>query len=619
MGLKPYDRKISQIFNNIKYDIDFYQREYKWNDDLDYKPVSSLLKDIFYRFDLEKYNPNQEITPESIGKLEWYYLNSFMTNSIGGRKYIVDGQQRLTTLTLISIALYHLAKSFALPGHIMDTLRGSVQGTTEFGPTYWMGFKDRKEALDDLLKNHLVFSRTPSNISEKNIYANYKLIFEMLRDKYTTAHKLLTFISYFRNRVFLIEIEVDKDKDVAMVFEVINDRGVPLKPYEILKGKLLSQIDIADRDKYVTIWESAISTIEEYDDSEIDEFFSFYFRSKFADSSEQYRKLEKDRYHKSIFVEEFDIKIGLKNNEAKCRDFIESDLPYFAALYRKTLGFYENYNRGYEHIYFNSLNDIDGQFLLILSTIFRNDPDLTQKMKLVAKHFDRYFVALQLTNSYRSNDFNAGVISLNSKVRNKSISEIISAFQDQLLNDVKKSHGRDDLSMIFNYEFFKMVGYNSLGSNFLRYFFARIDHYISDFSDLPEYGTYHQLVRQTKGGDVYHIEHILANNLRNISLFTDEEEFNEQRNRLGGLLLLKGKDNQSSGTETFDEKLKTYNVTGTYYARTLLKDMYHKKVKFVQYVKENGFNFKSYDNFAKNEIEERHKLLYDMSKKIWEL
>src|ERR1039457_72647 len=79
MGLKPYDRKISQIFNNIKYDIDFYQREYKWNDALDYKPVSSLLKDIFYRFDLEKYNPNLEITPESIGKLEWYYLNSFMT------------------------------------------------------------------------------------------------------------------------------------------------------------------------------------------------------------------------------------------------------------------------------------------------------------------------------------------------------------------------------------------------------------------------------------------------------------------------------------------------------------------------------------------------------------
>ena len=298
MGLKPYDRKISQIFNNIKYDIDFYQREYKWNDDLDYKPVSSLLRDIFYRFDLEKYNPNLEITPESVEKLEWYFLNSFMTNAVNGRKYIVDGQQRLTTLTLISIALYHLAKSFALPSHVTDTLRGSIQGTTEFGPTYWMGFKDRESALDDLINNNINLCHVPCTISENNIYKNYKLVIEMLQSKYETPHKLQTFISYFRNRIFLIEIEVDKDKDVAMVFEVINDRGVPLKPYEILKGKLLSQIDIADRDKYVNIWEEAISKIEAYGENEIDEFFSYYFRSKFSSSADQYRRLEKDRYHK---------------------------------------------------------------------------------------------------------------------------------------------------------------------------------------------------------------------------------------------------------------------------------------------------------------------------------
>lgn len=619
MGLKPYDRNISQIFNNIKYDIDFYQREYKWNDDLDYKPVSALLKDIFYRFDLEKYNPNNEITPESIGKLEWYYLNSFLTNSVDGKKYIVDGQQRLTTLTLISIALYHLAKNCGLDTFITDTLRGSIQGTTVFGPTYWIGFKDRKAALDDLLNNHLDFSHTPNNISEKNIYANYKLIFEMLQNKYTTKHKLQTFISYFQNRIFLIEIEVDKDKDVAMVFEVINDRGVPLKPYEILKGKLLSQINIADRDKYVDIWESAISKIEEYGESQIDEFFSTYFRSKFTDSTEQYRKLEKDRYHKSIFLEDFDMKLGLKNNEVKCRDFIGSDLPYFADLYREILCFCQNYDKEYEHVYFNKLNNIDGQFLLILSAIFRDDPDFNQKMKHVAKLFDRHFVALQLTSSYRSNNFNASIISLNGKVRNRSISEINSAFQDQLLDDVKKSHGRDDLSTMFNYQFFKSVGYNTSGSKFLRYFFARIDHHISDFSDLPDNGTYHQLVRQTNGKDVYHVEHILANNPENIDLFEDEEEFNEQRNRLGGLLLLKGKDNQSSGPETFDEKLETYNVIGTYYARTLLKDMYHKKVTFLQYIEDNGLNFKPYNSFAKNEIEERHELLYNLSKEIWDL
>jgi len=59
---------------------------------------------------LEKYNPNTDITPESIDKIEWYYLNSFMTHTTGGRKYIVDGQQRLTTLTLISIGAFPSSK-----------------------------------------------------------------------------------------------------------------------------------------------------------------------------------------------------------------------------------------------------------------------------------------------------------------------------------------------------------------------------------------------------------------------------------------------------------------------------------------------------------------------------
>ena len=220
MGLKPYDRKISQIFNNIQYDVDFYQREYKWNDDLEYKPVSSLLKDIFYRFDLEKYNPNQEINQESIDKLEWYYLNTFMTNLIKGKKYIVDGQQRLTTLALVSIALYHLAKENSLNQHIIDSLKNSIVGVTEFGKTFWTGFKDRQFALEDILDNNINFKKQndKNNISERNIYKNYIVIHASLNKKFTTAHKLQTFISYLRHRVYLIEIEIDKDKDVAMVF-----------------------------------------------------------------------------------------------------------------------------------------------------------------------------------------------------------------------------------------------------------------------------------------------------------------------------------------------------------------------------------------------------------------
>jgi uncharacterized protein with ParB-like and HNH nuclease domain len=627
MGLKPYDRKISQVFNNVQYDIDFYQREYKWNDETDpaYKPVSSLLKDIFYRFDLEKYNPNQTINEESTERLEWYYLNTFMTNHIKGKKYIVDGQQRLTTLTLISLALYHLGLQHGLPVHVTDSLKSSIVGNTEYGKTYWLGFKDRKGALDDIMTNNLDFKRNGTNISERNIYANYRLIFNTLDSKFKTPHKLHTFMTYFRHRIFLIEIEIDKGKDVAMVFEVINDRGVPLKPYEILKGKLLSQIDIADREKYIDIWEKQIEKIEAYDETRIDDFFGYYFRSKYAQNAEQYRSLDRTRYHKSIFTADFEATIGFKNDEGNVRRFVESLLPYFVDLFVESLKYYNEYQREHEFIFFNGLNDMDGQFLLTMSAMDVDDVEKDSKQKLVPRYFDKFFTLSNLTNSYKSNDFNANIIALNSLVRNRTITEVKQKFDEQLLSLVKASHDRDNLDEPFKYEFFKNVGYNELGKTFLRYFFSRIDHYISDFSDLNEFGTYYQLVVQTRGGDVYHVEHILTNREENESLFADEEEFFLQRNRLGALLLLKGKDNQSSNDELYvdplasSDKLRTYNVAGTYFARTLLSDMYQKKVAFARFIRENQLHFQPYPaKFGKEEIEARHQLLYELVKRIWE-
>jgi uncharacterized protein with ParB-like and HNH nuclease domain len=619
MGLKPYDRKISQVFNNIQYDVDFYQREYKWNDDLEYKPVSSLLKDIFYRFDLEKYNPNQEINQESTDKLEWYYLNTFMTNLIKGKKYIVDGQQRLTTLTLVSIALYHLGIRHGLQQHLIDSLKNSIVGNTEFGKTFWMGFKDREVALDDILQNNEDYKNqgASNNVSERNIYKNYSIILDSLDTKFKTSHKLQTFISYLRHRVYLIEIEIDKDKDVAMVFEVINDRGIPLKPYEILKGKILSQIDIADREKYIEIWETQIEKIDRVGENQIDEFFGYYFRSKFSDNAEHYGRLDKTRYHKTIFLDEYDSKIGLKNNEANARFFVEKTFPYFSDVYIEMLKYYKTYNKDFESIYFNGLNDMDGQFVLTISSIELLDNDRDEKLKLIPKYFDKFFTLTNLTNSYKSNDFNTNVITLSPQIRNGSCSKAKDLFENQLLSIVKKKHDREALDEAFKYEFFKNIGYNDFGKTFLRYFFARIDHFISDFSDESEYATYHQLVVQSSGGNVYHVEHIITNHEDNLKLFTDEEEFNAQRNRLGGLLLLKGKDNQSSGDELYADKLKTYNVTGTYYARTLLPDMYHKKVTFAKYILDEQLNFKPYTYYGRTEIEDRHSLLYELTKRIW--
>ncbi|WP_407272040.1 hypothetical protein [Radiobacillus sp. PE A8.2] len=81
MGLNPSPVTLGNVFSK-KYEVDFYQREYKWNDSKQaFTPIKSLLDDIFYRFNLN-YRVDMDATKENVSKYDWYYLNSYMVNSI---------------------------------------------------------------------------------------------------------------------------------------------------------------------------------------------------------------------------------------------------------------------------------------------------------------------------------------------------------------------------------------------------------------------------------------------------------------------------------------------------------------------------------------------------------
>lgn len=80
---------------------------------------------------------------------------------------------------------------------------------------------------------------------------------------------------------------------------------------------------------------------------------------------------------------------------------------------------------------------------------------------------------------------------------------------------------------------------------------------------------------------------------------------------------MKGKDNQSSNDELYNDKLKTYSGNGTLFAQTLVKDFYKSNKGFEAFRNTYGLDFKPYDHFDKSSIEERQLLLYNISKLIW--
>lgn len=612
MDIAPDKQNIDRVFSNTTYFIDFYQRQYKWDD----VPVKRLLDDVFYKFNEEylKHKDSDIPIQQLINKYSWYYLNTYVTNLIDGKLFIVDGQQRLTTITLVLIKLYHLSIKFN--SKLSGWLKNKIIGQSGFQEEFWMNHDGHKSTLQGLLDGvDLSKISTKSGITAQNMVANYSVIDKWLDEELKDTHRYESFAFYFLQRLVLINLNVETT-EVPMVFEVINDRGIKLLPYEILKGKLLGQIDKEELNALFLneLWEAQTEKVNEFWDDEIDHFFTYYLKSKLADTRGAAQKFDKD-YHRVMFDDEFNAHLGLKHNPKRVKSFLQNEFTYYTNLYAKVHRYYRELSPEQPYVFYNSLTEMDTQFLLILSACVLNDPDEDAKINLVSKQVDRMFCLLQLQRSYNSNTFASEVYKLSAEIRAQNLEKIQSVFDKYLLNLLAEARGVSVTEPIA-YSFFKETGIE-LEKRFKRYFFARVEQFIAENTNMQLKHSMYDLVQNTGSKNGFHIEHILSENEQNLKLFkNDEELFERERNRLGGLLLLKGKDNISSNNETYDKKLKSYANT-LYWNETLRQDTYKSKLDFTSMMKKHNLKFRPMDQFGPVELEERHRLLFEIIMKIW--
>jgi len=613
MDVAPEKQNIDQVFSNTTYYIDFYQRQYKWNEE----PVKRLLDDIFYRFKIEyKIFQTNDLDLETlVEKYSWYYLNTYVTNHVDGKIYVVDGQQRLTTLTLILIKLKHLGIKYN--SGLSDWISTKINGQSGFKKEFWMNHEKEKNVLNYLLNSdNKTDNEIPNTVTARNLLSNYKLISNTLEIELIDQKIFEHFVFYFLRRLVLINLNVIQT-DVPMVFEVINDRGVRLKPYEILKGKLLGQINKEELEKLKLneLWDKQINSINENNDNEIDNFFTYYLRAKYANTIGESKKYDKN-YHRVIFTPELNEKLKLSHNPSEVKKFLKNEFLYYTSLYYNLLNYSNDDATEYIEVYYNKLTEMDSQYLLILSACKLNDEDEKAKIKVISYQVDRLFSLLQLQKSYDSNDFNEIIYLISSEIREQSLDNIARVFYKYLIQTISNTRGVQTIDTV-SYNLFKDTGIE-LNKRFTRYFFARIEKFIAENTNLQMKHTLYNLVANTGIVNGFHIEHILSNNEENLSLFdNDKEIFERERNRLGGLLLLKGKDNISSGNETYSDKLKSY-ANSLYWNETLREDSYQSKLDFSGMIQKYKLKFRFMNEYSQDELEERQKLLYNIIKIIWQ-
>lgn len=612
VDIAPDKQNIDSVFSNTVYYIDFYQRDYKWTEE----PVTRLLDDILYKFNqeyelLKDLDPKKEIIT---AKYPWYYLNTYVTNTVDGKVYVVDGQQRLTTLTLILIKLYRAA--LEAKSKLDRWLEDKIAGRSGYEEQFWMNHERHCQVLEALKNGEDLSSiDTTSGTTAINMVQNYRTISAYLDQELADKNKLDTFIFYFLYRLVLINLAVEQT-DVPMVFEVINDRGVRLRPYEIIKGKLLGQIDKLELDQrdYNGLWESKVQTINGYREDEIDTFFRYYLKAKYSDTRKDGTRFDGD-YHREMFSHTMSDALQINHNPAGVKSFLDNEFKYFTSLYLKIFEATRTEKADYPHVFLNRLNEMDGQFLLILSGCRLNDPEEDDKIRTVSYEIDRLFSLLQLQNAYDSNAFATLLYQISAQIRDQPVDQVRPAFDHFLRAELIRQRSTT-VTEPFQYAFFRNTGIN-LNIRFKRYFFARIEQFLAKETNMGMKHPVEDLVTRRGHVNGFHIEHILSHNEDNLELFNgDIDLFEQERNRLGGLLLLKGLDNISSSNEVYADKLKSYANT-LYWNETLRADSYKSKLDMKALKERHKLDLCSYDSFGPDELNARQKLLFDISSIIW--
>lgn len=237
-----HDYPLSQLMNiddSVVYRIPRYQREYKWS-----KPQwEDLFDDIF----------DSDISGYFLGSI--ICINQTTDTAAESVLEVVDGQQRLTTLSLLLTALY-------------ASLRTRREQLDEEQIVELVNLKHRIVLKKDGTKTRVVpqqqnnnqadyftvladaglLKAKPkvSNVGNRKIKRAFKYfesrIESRIEDDETAVDELLSMIQRVSDSV-LVKIEVASHSDAYVLFESLNNRGAPLTPIDLIKNKLLATMD----------------------------------------------------------------------------------------------------------------------------------------------------------------------------------------------------------------------------------------------------------------------------------------------------------------------------------------------------------------------------------------
>lgn len=424
---------ISQLFDieaNVVYAVPRYQREYTWGKWEWEKLFDDILENDNGYFLGSIICINQSTDTLAIQQLE-----------------VVDGQQRITTLSLLFAAIY-------------SRLNAHRVSLTEDQQTDLLNLKRKlilKRDADQIrvipqVQNHnqqdyrsiLGEARVtksfnaPPYAGNRKIFRAYRYFQERLNALFETPEEKVAAIMEFRDKVSqatLVKIEVESHSDAYILFESLNNRGVPLTAIDLIKNKLLAkleQIDHVPIDQHFNDWNYLLNYLG--DDYTVQERF---FRQYYNAFNNEFKPIIKDVQNISVATRSNLIRIYEKLivNDAsgffervlqagKCYSFILGRTPdeqQYASLSRPL----------------QDLERIQGapSYLFLLFVILEKERYLLEEihLKKLIRLLVRFFVRRNLTDTPPTRDLTRLFMHLINKIDGLKGNEVVKTVQQELV------------------------------------------------------------------------------------------------------------------------------------------------------------------------------------------
>ena len=511
--------------NGLRYEIPKFQRDYSWEaehwDDL-WQDIRALLA-----------NEDNE-----------HYMGYLVLQTSNNKEFqIIDGQQRLTTMSLLILSTLKCLKELVDSGieaennlKRKDSLLNSYIGYVD--PVTLISNNKLKlnRNSDDYYKQHLVLLKElplrNTNASEKHMRECFNWYYDRIKKEFNTGESLAAFIDNIVDKLFFTVIEVTDQLNAFKVFETLNARGVQLSSADLLKNYLFFVVDetkphISEIEELENIWSKIVGKLGE---QKFEDYLRYYWNSinKSVGKKNLFKTIKgsiksKDQVFELIrnLNDTADIYLAIQNPE----DEFWKDKPEI----RKSL----------KELKLFQIRQINSLFL---SAIRNLEVENFRKLAKICSVISfRYNIIGGLNPNAQEDVYNTVALKISSNKRFE-----VADFQTIYVSDLNFEND-------FSTKEFKNTTRNH---KIVKYILSKIEVYQHRNEIDPE-------------SDLFTIEHILPENADDTWGNFTFEEINRSVYRMGNLTLLEKKLNREADQKAYVEKIVLFAQSNSELTKTL--------------------------------------------------